>query len=210
METVLIADDHEIVRDGIRSMIEDISSQYQFIEVATCADVINVLSQNTVQYTILDMFLADGNIFSAIDLISRFSQQTNILVYSQNAEKIYARRLLEKGIRGFVSKTASMAELEKALRELLKGNHYLSAELVNLLLHPKDEGSSNPLDKLSDRELEVVEYLAMGFGAKEISQKMDLDITTVSTYRRRAYDKLQVKNFVEMKDKLNLYKMNYR
>ncbi len=87
----------------------------------------------------------------------------------------------------------------------------MSTELVNLLLHPsKDEGSSNPLDKLSDRELEVVEYLAMGFGAKEISQKMDLDITTVSTYRRRAFDKLQVKNFVEMKDKLNLYKMNNR
>lgn len=210
MEAVLIADDHEIVRSGIRTMIEGISRQYHFIEASTCTDVINVLSQKPVHYTILDMFLADGNIFSTIDLISKYSRQTNILVYSQNAEKIYARRLLEKGIRGFVSKQASMEELEKALRELLKGHTYLSAELKKMLLFPAgDEASSNPIDSLSDRELEVVEYLAMGLGAKEISQKMKLDITTVSTYRRRAFEKLQVQNFVEMKDKFALYKMKY-
>lgn len=210
METILIADDHEIVRSGIRRMIEGISPQYHFIEASTCADVVNVLSQNPVQYAILDMFLADGNIFSTIDLISKYSQQTNILVYSQNAEKIYARRLLEKGIRGFVSKQASMDELEKALEELLKGQLYLSAELRNLMVYSSpDEASTNPLDSLSNRELEVLEYLAMGLGTKEISQKMKLDITTISTYRRRAYEKLQVQNFVEMKDKFALYKMKY-
>lgn len=210
METVLIADDHEIVRSGIRTMIEGISPQYHFIEASTCADVINVLSQNPVQYAVLDMFLADGNIFSTIDLISKYSQQTNILVYSQNAEKIYARRLLEKGIRGFVSKQASMEELEKALEEFLKGNLYLSPELRNLMVYSSpDKASANPLGSLSDRELEVLEYLAAGLGAKEISQKMKLDITTVSTYRRRAYEKLQVQNFVEMKDKFALYKMKY-
>jgi len=210
METVLIADDHEIVRNGIRTMIEGISLQYRFIEVSTCADVIKVLSQNRIEYAILDMFLADANIFSTIDVISKYSKLTNILVYSQNAEKIYAKRLLEIGIRGFVSKQASMEELEKALEELLKGNLYLSPELRNLMVHSSpDEASTNPLDNLSDRELEVLEYLAMGLGTKEISQKMKLDITTVSTYRRRAYEKLQVQNFVEMKDKFALYKMKY-
>lgn len=210
METVLIADDHEIVRNGIRTMIEGISLQYRFIEASTCADVIKVLSQNRIEYAILDMFLADANIFSTIDVISKYSKLTNILVYSQNAEKIYARRLLEIGIRGFVSKQASMEELEKALREFLNGHVYLSAELKSLLFLPSgDELASNPLDSLSDRELEVVEYLALGLGTKEISQKMKLDITTVSTYRRRAYEKLQVQNFVEMKEKFALYKMRY-
>jgi two-component system invasion response regulator UvrY len=210
METVLIADDHEIVRNGIRTMIEGISSQYRFIEASTCADVIKVLSQDRIEYAILDMFLADANIFSTIDVISRYSKLTNMLVYSQNAEKIYAKRLLAIGIRGFVSKQASMEELEKAVRDLLRGNTYLSPELRNLLLSPSPgEGTGNPLDSLSDRELEVVEYLAMGLGTKEIAQKMKLDITTVSTYRRRAYEKMKVENFVEMKDKFALYKMSY-
>jgi DNA-binding NarL/FixJ family response regulator len=191
-------------------MIEGISPQYRFIEASTCTDVIKVLSQDQVEYAVLDLFLADASIFSTIDVISKYSKLTNILVYSQNAEKIYAKRLLQQGIRGFISKQSSMEELEKALREFLKGHVYLSAELRSLLLSPlQDETPANPLDSLSDRELEVVEYLAMGLGSKEIAQKMKLDITTVSTYRRRAYEKMQVQNFVEMKDKFALYKMKY-
>lgn len=191
-------------------MIEGISPQYRFIEASTCTDVIKVLSQDQVEYAVLDLFLADANIFSTVDVISKYSKLTNILIYSQNAEKIYAKRLLAIGIRGFVSKQASMEELEKAVRDLLRGQTYLSAELRGLLLSPsREEGTGNPLDSFSDRELEVVEYMAMGLGTKEIAQKMKLDITTISTYRRRAYAKLGVQNFVEMKDKFALYKMKY-
>ena len=129
--------------------------------------------------------------------------ETVLIVYSQSSERIYARRLLAKGIRGFVSKQASMSELEKALQEFLKGNIYLSPALRELMVDPSGyESSANPLDSLSDRELEVLEYLDLGLGSKEISQKMKLDITTVSTYRRRAYEKLQVQNLVETREKL--------
>jgi len=103
-----------------------------------------------------------------------------------------------------------MSELEKALQEFPKGNIYLSRGLRELMVDPSGyESSANPLDSLSDRELEVLEYLDLGLGSKEISQKMKLDITTVSSYRRRAYEKLQVQNLVEMREKLALYKMKY-
>jgi DNA-binding NarL/FixJ family response regulator len=207
MENILIADDHEIVRSGIRMMMEGFPQKYHFIEASTCEDVIKIMSSQPVNYAILDMSLADGSVFSVIDLIAEHSRQTNILVYSMNAEKIYARRLIEKGVRGFVSKLASMEELENAIKLFLKGETYLSRELKNSLLQsPGKDLSTNPIDTLSNRELEVVEYLATGMGPKEIGQKLNIDITTVSTFRRRAFEKLDVRNVVELKEKFLLYK----
>lgn len=207
METILIADDHEIVRRGVRMIIEGFPQKYNFIEASTCAEVMKILSVQPVDYAILDMMLADGNVFSTTQQLAAYSDRIKILVYSMNAERIYAKRLLQKGIRGFVCKQSNMMELENGIRSLLKGEIYISPALKENLFNPSKKAiSENPIDALSDRELEVVEYLAAGMGAKEISRKMNLDITTVSTYRRRAFEKLEVQNTIELKDKFLLYK----
>ena len=207
METVLIADDHEIVRRGIRMLIEGFPKKYQFIEATSCAETAQILSREKIQYAILDMVLTDGNILSIIQQIEACSDQTNILVYSMNAERIYARRFIEKGVRGFLCKQTSVGELEKAIHSIFKGETYLSEELkIMLLSNWQTNHSKNPVDSLSDRELEVVEYVAIGMGTKEIAQKMHLDITTISTYRKRAFEKLDVQNTIELKEKFLLYK----
>lgn len=207
METVLIADDHQIVRRGIRMMIENFPHKYQIIEASSCAEVAKILSEVHVHYAILDMILADGNLLSIIHQIETCSAQTSILVYSMNEERIYARRLIEKGVRGFLCKQTSIDELEKAIRSILKGEVYLTGELQESLINKSRTNSTpHPIDHLSDRELQVVEYLVTGMGTKEISVKMGLDITTVGTYRRRAFDKLDVQNSLELKEKFLLYK----
>ena len=207
MKNVLIADDHEIVRKGIRMLIGGFPEKYHFIEASTCKEVVEVLSGQEVHYAILDMFLADGNIFSAIQQIAGFSHRTTILVYTMNAERIYAKRFIEKGVRGFVCKQSSIDELEKAIQVVFSGEIYLSPELKEALFNPaKSNLPENPIDSLSDRELEVVEYIAMGMGTKEIANIMKLDTTTVSTYRRRAFEKLDAQNSFELKDKFLLYK----
>lgn len=209
METVLIADDHEIVRRGIRMMIESfrLPGTYQFIEATSCAEVARVLSRERVHYAVLDMVLTDGNILSVIQHIEACSAQTNILIYSMNSEKTYARRFIAKGVRGFLCKRTSIDELEKAVRSIFKGEVYLSEELkATLITNLQPNNSQNPIDSLSDRELEVVEYVVIGMGTKEIAQRMHLDITTVSTYRRRAFEKLEVENVIELKEKFHLYK----
>lgn len=209
METILIADDHEIVRRGIRTIAESFSQKYNFIEVSNCAEVMEALAGRQIHHAVLDMLLIDGNLFSSIERITEYSKSTNILVYSMNAEKIYARRLIQKGVRGFVSKQASIAELEAAIRSLLNGEVYISESLREILAsQDKTDCIDNPIDLLSDRELEVVEYLSVGMGAKEIAGKIDLDITTISTYRRRAFEKLGVQNIIELKDKFLFYKMS--
>lgn len=207
METVLIADDHEIVRHGVRMLIESFPQKYQFIEATSCAEITQILSGERIHYAILDMVLADGNILSVIQQIEACSHQTSILVYSMNEERIYAKRLIEKGISGFLNKQTSIEELEKAVRSIFKGEVYLSDEFKGQLLSGPPIGSAqNPIDALSDRELEVVEYIAIGMGTKEIAQKMNLDLTTISTYRRRAFEKLEVQNVMELKEKFLLYK----
>lgn len=208
METVLIADDHEIVRRGVRMLIESFPQKYHFIEAKSCAEVAQILSGERVHYAILDMVLADGNIFSVIQQIEACSHHTNILVYTMNAERIYARRFIEKGVRGFLCKQTSIEELEIAVRSIFKGEVYLSEELKETLLNKSQASLSvNPVDRLSDRELSVVEYIAIGMGTKEIALKMNLDITTISTYRRRAFEKLEVQNTIELKEKFLLYKI---
>lgn len=207
MKNVLIADDHEMVRRGVKMSVEDLPEKYNFIEASTCADVVKILSGQQVHFAILDMFLADGNIFSAIQQIANHSQQVSFLIYTMNAERIYAKRFIEKGVRGFVCKQSSIDELEKAIHTVFKGEIYLSPGLKETLLNPvKLNLTGNPIDLLSDRELEVVEYMAMGMGTKEIAQKMEVNSTTISTYRRRAFEKLDVKNTLELKDKFLLYK----
>lgn len=207
MKTVLIADDHEIVRRGIRMMIESFPEKYQFIEAFSCADVAKILSREHIHYAILDMVLADGSILSIIREIEACSHQTSILVYSMNAEKIYARRFIEKGVRGFLCKETSIGELQKAVRNIFDGGFYLSEELKAILVNNlKKNSPPNPIDSLSERELEVAEYIAVGMGTKEIAQKMHLDITTISTYRRRTFEKLDVQNVFELKEKFLLYK----
>ena len=202
METILIADDHQLIRRGIRMIIESLPGTYQLVEAASCAEVMRTLAGQKVHYTILDMILADGNIFTDTAFIPTYSNVTSILVYSMTAEKVYGRRLIQKGVRGFVSKKAGIEDLEAAIKTLLKGDIYLSPELKEELVRAvRTQPSGNPLDALSDRELGVVEYAVLGMGSKEIARKMNLDITTISTYRRRAFKKLEVQNLDELKNK---------
>ena len=206
METILIADDQEIVRSGVRMIIESFPEKYTIFEATTCAEVIQALFEGEINFTILDLFLADGNIFPAIHEFKQ--RKVSILVYSASAEKIYARRLLKKGVRGFISKQASIAELEKAIGCLLEGEIYLSRSMKkNLFIPGHADLLENPIDLLSDRELEVAEYVAMGMSTGEIAQRMRLDLATIGTYRRRMFTKLHVSNSIELRDKFLFYKM---
>lgn len=210
METILIADDHEIVRQAVRMMVDTLQGHYKILEAATCSEAITILSEQKVSFAILDMSYADGNIFSSDQQLSDYCKKTAILIYSMNDERIYGKRLLQKGVRGFVSKQASVHELKVAIDNLLKGEVYLSPWLKESFCMPeKTSQAKHPIEALSDRELEVAEYIMTGMGTKEIAWKMNLDITTISTYRRRAFEKLDVQNVIQLKDKFLFYKAHH-
>lgn len=207
MGTILIADDHAIVRQGIKMLIENHDRNFNFVEAASCAEVQKIMSDRSIDYAILDLSFSDGNLFSDIEQITEYARKTKILIYSMNPEKIYARRFIGKGAKGFISKQANIKDLENAIQTILRGEIYLSAYMKDSLFSTvKSDALENPLDLLSNRELQIVEYMVLGMGTKEIAGKMNLDITTISTYRRRAFDKLDVQNVIELKEKLSIYK----
>lgn len=208
VKTVLIADDHAIVRQGVRMIIERFPENYQCIEAATCDEVKKILIEQKIDHAVLDLFLTDGNLFPVIQWVLKDRRSVDILVYSMNAERIYAKRLLKKGVKGFISKHADFEELELAIGALLSGELYFSNELKeHLLVEEKSPQWETPINKLSDRELEVAEYAIAGLGTKEIARRMDVDITTASIHLRNAINKLDVKNVFELKEQFLLYKM---
>lgn len=208
VKTVLIADDHAIVRQGVRMIIERFPENYQCIEAATCDEVKKILTEQKIDHAVLDLFLTDGNLFPVIQWVLKNRRSVDILVYSMNAERIYAKRLLKKGVKGFISKHADFEELELAIGALLSGELYFSNELKeHLLVEEKSPQWENPINKLSDRELEVAEYAIAGLGTKEIARRMDVDIATASIHLRNAINKLDVKNVFELKEQFLLYKM---
>jgi two-component system, NarL family, invasion response regulator UvrY len=174
MKTLLIADDHEIVRQGIKMMmIKKFDEEYNLLEASTCKEIEKLIKDQ--HYIVLDMFLIDGNAFAIVDKIIEQYPETDIHIYTMNAEKIYAKRLMQKGVRGFVSKQASIGDLEQGIRSLLHGDIYLSPSLKeNASEKDRTDNDINPIDLFSDRELEMVEYLVMGLGAKEIANKTNV------------------------------------
>lgn len=204
MKTVLLADDHEIIRLGIQMIIERNFGAHNFVDASTCKEVNQILSKDHIDYIVLDLFLADGNTFPLVDHILGQYPGVSILVYTSSPETIYGKRLIQKGVRGFVCKQAGIAEVEQAICIFFNGGIYLSSELKEILA---ETNKKRAVDTLSDRELEVVEYLTMGMPIKEISYKMKVDSTTVSHYRKRILSKLGVENNIDLKEEFSLYKM---
>src|ERR1700733_10802252 len=119
MKSILIADDHEIIRRGIILILESFPEKYKLIEADSCSDVLNILFKEHPQYAILDMYLTDGNIFNSVQNIAELYPGTRILIYTMKSERLYAMRLLRIGVKGFVSKQSSLHELKEAIQKFL-------------------------------------------------------------------------------------------
>lgn len=208
MKTILIADDHELIREGMRSIIEQSPKKYRIIEATSCAQVKHILSRQKVHYAILDMMFTDGNLFISPESALNFCKQTRILIYSANAERLYAKRLLQKGARGYLCKLASVEELQEAIQTVLQDQVYLSSAFKKMILKQAGANSEDPIDTLTDRELAVAESIIAGIALGEIAEQLSLDASTISNYRRRLFKKMSVANAMELKDKFLWYRMN--
>lgn len=207
MKKILIADDHEIVRNGLRLLINQIAPDSIITEVETCEEIHKVLTSQHPHFIILDMYFSDGNVFTLVREIVELYPSIDILIYSMNSEKLYAKRFLQMGARGFVSKQSSLLELKEAIEKILKGEIYISPRIREQLFHyKKGTIEQNPIDQLSDRELEVAEYVIAGSGTKEIAKMMHLEITSISTFRQRIFKKLRVNNVLELNEVFKIYR----
>ena len=199
--SVLIAEDHDLTRKGIRSLLED---QLDARVVATTGDGLEVFSlvqEHEPDLLVLDLGLPHLNGLNVLRKIQESSQSVLVVVLSMYGEDAYVSKAFELGATGYVLKGAPLEELEEAIRAGLAGDRYLSSGLSNELLDSARSAEESPddrLDLLTDREREVLQLTAEGYTSKEIGERLYISHRTVEKHRENVQEKLDLNNTVEM------------
>ena len=198
--TFLIADDHVIVRRGLRNLLQDHFHATQINEASTCKELIEVLGQIEPTLLVLDLQLTDGSSLDHLGKICSDHPDMHVLVYSMRSEHVYAQRVLGLGAAGFISKESEECDVVRAIRMVLQGKEYLSPAVQEHLLTVSGsvQHGSDPFGALSHREIGVMEDLLEGMGTKDIARRLGVQPSTVATYKSRLFDKLGVTNVLDL------------
>ncbi|NDV15468.1 response regulator [Muricauda sp. TY007] len=199
MIKVLIADNHPIVRLGIRQVLESSSDIEVIADVSTTKELFNTLKTITPDVVILEMDIPEINGIATLRKIKVDFPDIKTLMYSGQSEDVYALSTIRAGAFGYLSKTADLEYIISAVKKVSEGNMFITNELAQRLAF--DEGTQKPrrfFRKLSSREVEVLKLLASGKRNKEVAEGLNLNEKTVSTYKARLMKKLNVDNLVDL------------
>jgi DNA-binding NarL/FixJ family response regulator len=204
---ILIADDHAVIRTGVKYLLARHFDGIGTGEADACSTLMAELTKGHYTHLVLDMQLGDCNSMELIPKILEQHPGLLILIYTMSPEAIYGKRLIQMGALGFISKQEEEETLIRALSLFLLGMPYMSDELKQSI--EQDQGrvlpSANPFDELSEREMMVLRYLLQGLRVKEISNRLDLKMSTVATYKVRIFEKLGVNNLADMQRLADVY-----
>jgi two-component system, NarL family, invasion response regulator UvrY len=191
--TVLIADDHAMFRTGVRHYLERDRSIDTIVETGTGAETLQQLRLGHCDLVILDINMPDRSGIDILRHIRAGFPDTRILVLSGFAEKQYAINVLRAGASGYLAKDQAPEELMRAVHTVLAGRRFVSAALSELLVGLLDEHADQPLHAtLSQREFQIMCKLAIGRSVSEIAQELYISVKTVSTYRARVLQKMNL------------------
>jgi len=209
MKRILIVEDHAIVRMGIDFLISDMFVEVDVQQASNFTLALAILEKDPFDLVILDINIPGGENSRMINRIRKIQSDARVLVFSASEEEIYALHYLDAGANGFLSKGSSEEEYKAAIMAVMNDGRFVSSKVQQLMINNILDSkyvNSNPLENLSKRELEVMYLLVQGKWTKEIATLLDLKETTVSTYKSRIFEKMEVSNVIEMFKKLELYK----
>jgi DNA-binding NarL/FixJ family response regulator len=190
--TVLIADDHAVVRAGIRQFLQEDAAIKEIGEAATGRETLDQLRAREWDLVLLDINMPDRSGLDVLRHIQSGHPRVRVLVLSGLPERQYALNVLRAGAAGYLAKDAAPEELMKAVHTVLAGRRYVSASLAELLVSDLDGNHDKPLhDGLSTREFQIFCKIAAGRGVSEIANELSLSVKTVSTYRTRILEKMK-------------------
>ena len=199
MIKVLIADNHPVVRLGIKKVLESSADIEIIADVSTTEELFNTLKSITPDVVILEMDIPEINGIATLRKMKQDFPDIKTLMYSGQSEDVYALSTIRAGAYGYLSKTADLEYIISAVRKVSEGNMFITNELAQRLAF--DEGTQKPrrfFRKLSSREVEVLKLLASGKRNKEVAEGLNLNEKTVSTYKARLMKKLNVDNLVDL------------
>jgi two-component system invasion response regulator UvrY len=199
MIKLMLADDHDLVRTGLKRLLEDIGD-FSIVAEATSGDeAVSFAREHAPNVILMDINMPGMTGIDASRKILQRDKNVKIIIVTMNEDETVAQRLLKIGAAGYLTKGSSIKEIEHAIREVLANRRYLTPQIAQqlALAGTRDEEAS-PFDDLSERELEVMAMILDGKKTNDISDKLCLSPKTVSTYRYRLYGKLNIKSDVEL------------
>lgn len=195
MINILLADDHSLIRSGLRMVLDCMPVKADFSEAWDAKTVMVKLKEKPFDLILLDIQMPATDPVVLMHWIQSFHPDTKILIVSQNPEHLYGKRYLQMGAHGFISKTVADDEMIKAVTKVLNGHKYISEELSQSMLNTMVNGKQvNPFDQLSQREFQVAICLAKGYTMNDICDMLQVQYSTAHTHKRRAFEKLNVED----------------
>lgn len=197
--TFLLADDHSLIRQGISFVLEEIDVYREIFQASNLQQTLELIKKEPIDIAIIDAHFPDGNSLSIIPEIRKIRPEIKILIFSGLDESVQALKFINAGANGFLSKLSEEEEIKEAILRIIAKGEYLSVAAQIVLLNSiRDPKSANPIAKLSERELEIAALYAQGLGNLEIANQLDIKQNTVSTLKKRIFDKLKIENIVEL------------
>lgn len=199
MIKVFIADDHSIVREGLKQILTDTPDMSLMGEASTGPEALSKIRKNRYDVVVLDLSLPGISGLDVLKQIKSEKPDTQVLILSIYPEEQYAVRVLKAGAAGYMSKETAPDELVEAIRKVSVGRKYVSTALAEKLAFDLDLETDNELhEALSDREFQVMCLIASGKRMTDIASELSLSVKTVSTYRTRILEKMKMKTNAEL------------
>ena len=193
---VLIADDHALVRAGIRALVEKIKGVVVVGEAGTGSEALELAKQLKPNLMLLDLTMPDGSGFEVLAQVKKQFPEIRVIILTVHEAGEYAIRALREGAAGFLPKSAASTELEQAIKTVIGGEVYISPEMSRKTMIDVGKGTTKRelLDTLSPRQREVLRLIALGRTTKQIAQELGISVKTVETHRAQLMERLGIRD----------------
>ncbi len=210
MKKILVADDHSVVRFGLKIIIKENFPGREVHEAFNGKMVMEEMQQNKFELLLLDLVMPDTDSGALMQWITSHYPETKILIVSMNPENLYGKRYLQLGAQGYLKKVAEQDEMIRAIETVLNGKKYVSEELTGLILEEASQGKMlNPFDGLTSREFQIAVLLSKNHTLTQISEGLKIHYTTASTHKQRIYDKLKIEHPSQLIELAEIYRIAY-
>jgi len=200
MIKIMLVDDHRLVRAGLKRVLQEVPDMEVIAEASSGEEAMDLLRSHTPDVVLMDINMPGIGGLEATRRLLQKLPSTRVIVVSMHLEEPYPSRMLAAGAAGYISKDSAADEVVAAIRRVNTGGHYVAADVAGNLAASLVKGTAggSPFEQLSQRETQVMLMVTKGYSTQEISDRLHLSPKTVSTYRYRLFEKLNVTNDVEL------------
>jgi DNA-binding NarL/FixJ family response regulator len=205
---VLLIDDHALIRISLKMLVLELYPASTIFQAATFPDGLLVFESNQIDLVILDIEIPGSQHLKMLEILRNLQPKVSILIHTVHDENLYGLTYIRAGSDGFLSKNATPENIKVAIQTVMEKGKYINGEAIWEPIdqvHPPKQGS-NALSALSPSELRVTQLIIEGKWNKEIAAIMGVNISTINTYKRRIYNKLDVSDAIQLAKKVNMLK----